>query len=91
MSSESGWNISNGTEDGRQKRFKKKRKRRSDLTEDEDEDTEDSEEAVFPIIIGAVCAGVVVFLCLISGPGFLCTSVCGFDNLLTCISQSSFV
>jgi len=73
MSSESRWNISNGTEDGRQKRFKKKRKRTSDLTEDEDKDTEDSEEAVFPIIIGAVCAGVVVFLCLISGLGFLCT------------------
>ena len=36
-------------------------------TEEDDEDTEDSTVSASPIIIGAVCAGTVVFLSLITG------------------------
>ena len=51
---------------------KKRRKARSDQTaEDEGSDDPDgddsSTEAVSPIIIGAICAGVLVFLCMVTG------------------------
>lgn len=71
MSSEIRWDnvahLRNVAEDDRQKRFKRKRKRRSDLSE-EDEDTEDLGASVSSIIIGVVCAGIVVFLGIVAGP-----------------------
>ena len=50
---------------------KKLRKRASDLTKEEDQDTEDPAELVSPIIMGAVCAGVVVLLCRNTGQACL--------------------
>ena len=71
MSSKIRWNnvanLGNRAEDNGQKRFMRKRKARSDLTEEDDEDTEESTVSASPIIIGAVCAGTVVFLSLITG------------------------
>ena len=69
------WNnvahLGSGIKDNRRIRFKKRRKARSDLTEEEPEEDGDEPDHLLgsntAIIIGAACAGFVVFLCLIIG------------------------
>ena len=74
-SAETRWNnvahLGSGIKDNRRIRFKKRRKARSDLTEKDPEKDGDEPERLLgsntAIIIGAACAGFVVFLCLVIG------------------------